>query len=451
MSIRMRLRLLLILLSVLTVNSTAQRTLRIHAGPMLGHVDMREASVWVQLTEPASVWMEYHEQNTPGTSFETPPVEATAENAYAVTLTADKAEPGRTYTYTLFADDAKLPIEGVHTFTTQPIWKWRGDDLPTASMMIGSCFYVNEQGYERERNGVESGYGSEFEILESMTNTPTDVMVWLGDNVYLREPDWNSRSGIFKRYTHTRAYPGLQPFLASRAHYAIWDDHDYGPNNSDETYWGKQHALDAHKAFWPNPSYGLPGMPGITTTFELLDVQVFLLDDRWYRSAERRVDGKKTILGDAQIEWLIGALASSTATFKIIAVGSQFLTTDLRKESFAHVPEERQRIIDAITDNKISGVMFITGDVHGAELSKLERDGTYPIYEFTSSAITAGSNKGIADQPNDHRVQGTAFGGHNYGTITVSGKRKERVLTLRLYDKDGGMVWERVLAEADLR
>ena len=399
---------------------------------------MREANIWVQTTASATVHAAYHDVKTPTTSYTTASVLTTSSSAHTATLVADSVEPGRTYAYTIFINDQAVDIDRQLTFTTQPIWKWRGDDLPTASLMIGSCFYVNEPGYERQRNGVESGYGSEFEILESMNDTPTDVMVWLGDNVYLREPDWNSRSGIMKRYSHTRAYPGLQPFLASRAHYAIWDDHDYGPNNSDETYWGKQHALDAHRAFWPAPSYGLPGMPGITSTFELLDVQVFLLDDRWYRSAERRRDAKQTILGDAQIEWLIGALTSSTATFKIIAVGSQFLTTDLRKESFAHVPDERQRIIDAITTNKVRGVLFVTGDVHGAELSMLEREGTYPIYEFTSSAITAGSNKGIADQPNDHRVEGTAFGGHNYGTIAVSGKRKERVLTLRLYDKDGG-------------
>jgi len=418
---------------------------------MLGHVDMREATIWIQTTAPAEVAMEYRDQQQPSVVYTTPAVRTSAEHALTATLVADQAEPGRTYEYAILINGQRCSLPYPTVFRTQPVWKWRGDDLPTASLMIGSCFYVNESGYERERDGKEAGYGSEFEILDAMTNAKTDAMVWLGDNVYLREPDWNSRSGILKRYGHTRAYPGLQPFLASRAHYAIWDDHDYGPNNSNETFWAKEHALEAHRLFWPNPSYGLPGMPGITSTFELIDVQVFLLDDRWYRSVEERVDGKKSILGDTQIEWLIGALASSTATFKIVAVGSQFLTTDLKKECFMHVPEERQRIVDAITANKISGVMFITGDVHGAELSKLERAGTYPIYDFTSSSITAGSNKGIADQPNDHRVPGTAFGGHNYGTITVSGMRKERVLTLRLYNKDGGLVWERAVSERDLR
>jgi alkaline phosphatase D len=276
-------------------------------------------------------------------------------------------------------------------------------------------------------------------------------MVWLGDNVYLRESDWNSRSGIFKRYSHTRAFPQLQPLLASTSHYAIWDDHDFGPNNSNRSFWGRNNALDAHRLFWPNPSYGVGGKPGITTTFERLDVQFFLLDDRYYRVPEKTVGGEQSILGDHQVQWLFDALSSSTATFKIIAVGSQFLSTDSTKESFIHVPAERQRIIDYITNNKISGVLFITGDVHGAELSKLDRPGTYPLYEFTSSSLTAGSNKNIAKQPNTLRVDGTAYGDHNYGLITVSGKQRQRTITLHLHNEKGERVWQRTLSELDLR
>lgn len=441
--------LLVVLLVSTAVHSPAQTSL-LRSGPMIGHVDMQEARIWLQTTEPATVQITYRRQDGSGTTYSTAPMQTTWETACTATLVADSVRPGTTYTYTVAVNGAPCPLPHATTFRTQPIWKWRSDDYPTASLMIGSCFYVNEDGYERHRNGVESGYGSEFEILDAMTRTPTDAMLWLGDNVYLREPDWNSRSGILRRYAHTRAYAGLQPFLASRAHYAIWDDHDYGPNNSNTTFWGKHHALEAHRLFWPNPSVGMPEFAGITTTFELLDMQVFLLDDRWYRTPEH-VTGEHTILGDAQLDWLVGALASSTATFKIIAVGSQVLSTDTRKEGFVHAAQERDRLIAAITENKISGVIFVSGDIHAAELSRLDRPGTYPLYEFTSSALTAGSNTGIADQPNDRRVKGTAYGEHNYGTLSVSGKRKQRVLTLTLHDRRGNVVWTRAINEQDLR
>lgn len=417
---------------------------------MVGHVEMREARLWVQTTQPATVKVQYREQGSNGPMHSTPAVRTAWETACAATMIADSVEPGRTYEYRVLINDQLCTFPYPTTFRSRPIWKWRSDTFPTATLMIGSCFYVNEPGYERQRNGVESGYGSDFEILQAMQRTPSDAMVWLGDNVYLREPDWNSRSGILKRYAHTRAYPGLQPFLASRSHYAIWDDHDYGPNNSNATFWGKDLALEAHRLFWPNPSYGMPDCPGITSTFEMVDVQVYLLDDRWYRTPEN-LKGEHQILGACQRDWLIGALASSTATFKVIAVGSQVLSTDTKKEGFIHAAAERDLLLNAIADHGITGVVFISGDIHGAELSKRERPGTYPLYEFTSSALTAGSNANIAQQPNEYRVEGTAFGEHNFGTITVSGPRTKRILAFTLYNKSGERVWSREISETELR
>ena len=108
-------------------------------------------------------------------------------------------------------------------------------------------------------------------------------------------------------------------------------------------------------------------------------------------------------------------------------------------------------MIDLITKNDIKGVVFVSGDIHAAELSRLDRSGTYPLYEFTSSSLTAGANKDIEQQSNAYRVPGTAVGKHNFGLITVSGPAKQRVLTLSVYDKDGNQIWQRAISEAELR
>ena len=114
---------------------------------------------------------------------------------------------------------------------------------------MGSGAYFNEARYDRSGNP----YGDGYEIYSNMAKAGADFMIWLGDNIYLREPDWNSWSGIIHRYTHDRAIPELQEFLASTHHYAIWDDHDYGPNNSDRGYWNKNQTMEAFKIFWANP------------------------------------------------------------------------------------------------------------------------------------------------------------------------------------------------------
>lgn len=438
----------LLLLALVVGLTTAQaQPARILAGPMVGHVDMREASIWLQTDVAAYVAIEYFDSAAPSRRYKTMPLFTNDDKAHTAIFTCDSVEPGRTYVYEVMLNGQKASFGYPLRFHTQPIWKWREADPPSATLAIGSCFYVNEDGYERSTGG----YGSDYDIVTSIHAKSPDAMLWLGDNVYLREPDWNSRAGIFKRYSHTRALPQLQPLLASTAHYAIWDDHDYGPNDADRSWWGKDNALDAFKSFWCNPSYGVGGKPGITTSFSLVDVDVFMLDDRYYRAPNDRKDGERTILGEHQVQWLIDALVSSKATFKIVAVGSQFLTDNLRKECFARMPQERKRILDLIAQNDIKGVLFISGDIHAAELSMLERPGTYPIYEFTSSSLTAGANKDIAQQSNTYRVSGTAVGQHNFGLITVSGPAKERALLLAVYDKDGNELWQKSIKEADLR
>ena len=83
---------------------------------------------------------------------------------------------------------------------------------------------------------------------------------------------------------------------------------------------------------------------------------------------------------------------------------------------------------------------------------KFTPEGGYPIYEFTSSSLTAGSNKNIADQPSANRVEGTAYGQKNFGMISFTGKNpKDRALRLTLHAKDGKIVWERTIKASEMR
>jgi alkaline phosphatase D len=320
------------------------------------------------------------------------------------------------------------------------------------SIALGSCHYINEPGFERfDSTGKERGYGTPTGIFDAIADRKPDAMIWLGDNTYLREGDVGSRAGIFKRYAHTRAWPGSQRLFATVPNYAIWDDHDYGPNDADYTYALKHDARDAFMAYWPNPSYGIEPHQGITSTFDVADVQVFLMDDRWYRTPNARTDVPRRILGEQQLQWLIDALASSKATFKVVAIGSQVLSDNMKREGFAWSPAERDTLIAAITRLKISGVMFISGDVHFAELSKLDRPSTYPIYELTSSPLSSGVNSSEIYRTNSRHVEGTKYIGHNFGLITAQGNRGDRSLTLRIVDAQGTDVWTRTVHEREVR
>jgi alkaline phosphatase D len=91
--------------------------------------------------------------------------------------------------------------------------------------------------------------------------------------------------------------------------YAIWDDHDFGPNNSDGTAKGKEFSLAGWKQAWPNPPSGTSDTPGAFFKFSRGDVDFFVVDGRYHRSPNGLPDDdKKRMLGDAQFAWLLNGL-----------------------------------------------------------------------------------------------------------------------------------------------
>lgn len=433
----------LILFFSLVVTSIWSQKSLLQSGPMLGFSEMREVMLWVQTKSTATVQIAYWIKSNPERRWYTQAKKTHKEKAYTVKLLADEVQPGEQYAYELRINDQVVKLDYLLEFNTQPIWKWRTDP-PDFTLAAGSCAYINESPYDRPG----PGYGDKYQIFTSIHQIRPDLMLWLGDNVYLREPDWYSRTGILHRYTHTRSLPELQPLLASTHHYAIWDDHEFGPNNADRSFIHKDLTLEAFKLFWANPTFGLPGRKGITTFFQYGDIDFFLLDDRYYRSPNDRITTEATILGKEQLEWLIDALAFSQAPFKIVVNGGQVLNSAEIHETYAHKHKaEQQYLLQRIEEENIRGVIFLTGDRHHSELSRYETRVGIPIYDLTISPLTAGPSKTV-DEVNVYRVEGTLVTQRNFGLLSFSGPRKERKLLIQVFDSDGKELWRReILAD----
>jgi len=417
----------------------------LQSGPMVGYSTMKEVLLWAQTTEPAEVYFKYWDKTQDGQVYRTDKVLTTKEQFYVARLIADKLEPGVHYEYALYINDKQVNRPYRLQFQSQPIWKWRGD-APDFSFAMGSGTYINEEKYDRPG----TPYGGDYRILNDIYQRAPDFMLWLGDNVYLREADWNSRTGIFYRYTHTRSVPEMQAMLGSMHHYAIWDDHDFGPNDSDRSFPMKKTTEEAFKLFFANPNYIFD--EGTTGMFQWADCDFFLLDNRYWRTPNKRDDIEKhQILGERQIEWLLDALVNSYAPFKFVVMGGEFLNPAQEYERYAHyAPAERQIIINAIEKLKINGVVFITGDVHYTELSKIDLKEGYPLYDFTISPLTSAANgHKIADNP--LQIEGSLITQRNYAQINVFGNREERALKLSVFSTDGALLWEKVIKAADLK
>ncbi|HGY90613.1 MAG TPA: alkaline phosphatase family protein [Planctomycetes bacterium] len=418
------------------------------AGPMVGHATETQVRFWVQTRSAADVAIRFWPRGKKARARTTPTVRSIAPQAFCVHLKAEDLPFGTHFEYEVLVDGKAVDVAWPLRFQTQPHWRFRTDP-PEFTAAIGSCAFINDPPNDRPGRP----YGGDPKIFTAMAKVSPDLMVWLGDNVYYREMDWTSESGMRRRYSFNRRTPELQPFLGSTSHYAIWDDHDYGPNNSDWTFALKDASLRTFKLFWENPTYGAADMKGTMTRFTWGDAEFFLLDGRWNRSPERAPkSSKKTILGRRQLDWLIDGLTSSSATFKIVVSGSQVLNPLCFYEGWGDFPTDRQRLLDALRERRIPGVLFLSGDRHHTELIRLDDDGFYPLYDYTSSPLLSNTHAPGREAENRSRVPGTfVTDRRNFGLLEFSGPRNERVLTLRCLDSDGRMIWERAIPAKSLR
>jgi len=434
------------ILILLNIEGWAQSD-KLQSGPMVGYSTMREVMLWVQTTEKAEIHFEYWEKGTPQKRQKSEVYQTKKSEAFTARVPIALLEPGKKYNYELFINKKKVNRSYPLEFQTQVLWQWRTDP-PKVRFAFGSCSYINDKPYDRPKKA----YGTDYQIFDIIYKQKPDFMLWGGDNIYLREADFDSKSGILYRYTHTRSNPEIQPLLGNIHHYAIWDDHDFGPNDSDRSYPLKNETLNAFKLFWANPHYGIEQTDnkGITGKFAWGDIEFFLLDNRYFRSPNLRKTGKREMFTEAQTEWLLDALKNSYASFKFVVAGGQFLNPEAYFENFAIYAEERQKLISSIRDEKIAGVFFLSGDRHHTELTKLQENSkVYPLYDLTCSALTAGTH---ADEHHKNTliVPETIVIDHNFAMMEITGKYGERVLKITIIDKDGNEKWTKSISQTNL-
>lgn len=362
----------------------------------------------------------------------------------------DDLVPGMHYTARVYHGSKALGDSAFH-FSTKPLWEWR-QSAPDFSFVAGSCLYINETQYDRPG----APYGKSTEILKHMRAAQADFNLWLGDNVYLREVDYAAPSGMLQRYLHTRRNADVQALLAARPNYAIWDDHDFGANNSHRSFTFKSASLSLFSLFWPSFQYGTPETPGAFQHFSFSDADFFLMDNRYYRAPNEMdtADAAKAYWGEGQLAWLKDKLLNSRATFKFIVNGNQVLNQITDTECLQAYPSERDALYAFIQKYKIPGIIFLSGDRHFTEVLKYEIPDVYTLHDVTCSPLTSGAYAKIGETSegkNPLRVEGTLLPEQNYMRVRVSGAKKDRKVQFEAIDIHQKVRWTLQLHEDELR
>lgn len=427
------------------------------AGPMLGYVEHREAMIWLEVNRYVrSVQLDYFPLDSPSfkksiyydfRSNDTNPV---------LHFTLKELNINSVYGYDIYLDYEKLKQPYLQRFKTRQLWEYQ-TDAPNVSFLFGSCNYINDSIYDRKGGP----YGKSTDIFEVMAAQDANFMLWLGDNVYHRPADYSSASGMAYRYQHTRSLPELQPLLAKMSHYAIWDDHDYGPNDGDKAFQLKQESLALFQKYWANKHYGEPNNPGIYSKFQLADAEFYLLDDRYHRSPNTypAKHSDKEFLGKQQLQWLKESLLSSdkNLNFRFIAVGNQVLNPVNEFECYRHFDNEWQELMDFIVQHRIEGVVFLSGDRHFTEINFFQPGKEfYRLYDVTSSPLTSRAFTNLhnfAEFNNPNRFEGTLLTEQNFVKASITGSflENDRTLTFEAIDATGQVRWTKSFHENDLK
>ncbi len=431
------------------------------SGPIQGHTTATSTKVWimvkgattasVMLTDTAGAYQKKVMLYTKGL--------AVYKDFTPLTFHFDSLPANKVYTIA-------IEVDAKHYKFDRPYRTSKTDVNDSYQFLVESCALSVPVGLRWLHPGIED------RTYKYARKTPADFNIWLGDYLYYFPKDYKTEEGMTKVWIEKRQRKLIAKFTAAMPQYSIWDDHDFGWNDSDSSFIHREHSLELFKKFWSNPEFGTAENPGCFFKFNYLDSEFFMLDGRYYRNLPTdsipEKDGKfhvfpvppraapnkttPTMLGEGQLAWLKQGLKESKAVFKFIGIGVQVFNQTSSHEVYWHYQAELQDLIAFIKQEEIEGVIFLSGDRHYSELTKTDFDGLYPIYELTSSGITSfryrASKKPESINPN--RIEGTLADFQNYGRITISGEPGNRVCTMEILNNRGKQLWEYSINQNDL-
>jgi len=294
---------------------------------------------------------------------------------------------------------------------------------------------------------------SSLPIFDVIVKHDPDLFIFLGDNIYGDTKDMNV---LMAKYYQLGSKPSYQNLKKNVEIIATWDDHDYGWNDAGRHYQYKKESKEIFMTFFDEPKDSERRKhEGIYTSYNYetngKKLQVILLDNRTFRDNPKQYEGEfaddsryfyemdygpyqkddSTFLGEEQWKWLEAELMKP-ADLRLICSGSQFGIEFNGYESWANFPHEQKRFLDLIKKTKANGVLFLSGDVHYAEVSRIKVPGLYPIYDVTASGL---SSTWHFSTPNNNRIEGPVMENH-FGLLTIDWTLENPTVKMEIWDVD---------------
>lgn len=330
-----------------------------------------------------------------------------------------------------------------------------GGDRPLTRIAFGSCCKQT----------------SPQPIWKAINALEPELFLFLGDNVY---GDTRDMAVLQAQYDLLGANPGFRTLRDRTRVLATWDDHDFGENDAGADYPMKEESRRIFCDFWGEAPQSPRRMrDGIYESYvigpEGRRVQLIFPDLRFNRTplrerdlagtdyeawakaleaADRPVPGPyernpgpgPTMLGENQWRWLEEQLAVP-ADVRMFCSSLQVVADFPGWEAWANYTRDQQRLFEAIRRNSADGLFCISGDTHYGELSMLDVNVPYPVWDLTSSGLT---EVWPVVPPNGLRI-GPVLQQANFGLIQIDWAHAAPRVSLQLRDVRGAIRLEQQL------
>jgi alkaline phosphatase D len=338
-------------------------------GPVLGHIDTHRICCFIRPKGEGPVHLIVKDEK--GEVVARREGVASAGNDFCVRFEVGDLKPDSSYSGE-FTGASDQPLFDGSSFQTRTLRLPESD--PRVVIGMGSC--VSSTSFD--------------ELWQQAGKQKIEAFCLLGDTPYI---DSNK---LAANREARRVFWGHLPALGSLAKripfWNTWDDHDFGKNDSDGLMPKKEEIRKAFLEYNALASYGEEDH-GIYTSFRFGPLEVWLIDDRWFSQTEASWadPAQKTCIGPVQWQWLQRTLKASTAPFKILCTGMVWYPKgNAEKDHWETYSAEREAIFTFIKQEKIPGVVLVSGDIHVSRHHNYGPDRLgYPLHEWVISPMHA--------------------------------------------------------------
>lgn len=233
--------------------------------------------------------------------------------------------------------------------------------------------------------------GSDHAVFGAILAHNPDFGMHTGD-LHYRNIAINDLALYHGAYDQVLNSPGQGALYRNVPTFYVWDDHDFGPNDSSYTSPSRPAAVTAYRQRVPHPP--LPESEAVYQTFAYGRVRFIMLDCRANKGKD-----SVPLIGEAQRDWFKGVVESATESLLIVGTAVPWLGTSSdswRPE--AGIPSIRAELAQWINEKGWKDrVIFWAGDQHALSYddgSHNPHGGLYaPVFQ-TAALDQTGSNKG---------------------------------------------------------